>query len=84
VLGQRYTSADGASDGRIEMRTVAAHDGLPTNADCDAESSPECVLTVAGDRANARHVDTFVRGGVPGFVWVDDGTLAALSLQCGG
>ena len=84
VLWQRYTSADGASDGRIEMRTVAAHDGLPTNADCDAESSPECVLTVAGDRANARHVDTFVRGGVPGFVWVDDGTLAALSLQCGG
>ncbi|MCU0673293.1 MAG: MopE-related protein [Myxococcota bacterium] len=84
VLWQRYTSADGASDGRIEMRTVAAHDGLPTNADCDAESSATCVLTVAGQGANARHVDTFVRGTVPGFAWVDDRTLAALALQCGG
>ena len=84
VLWQRYTSADGGSDGRIEMRTVAAHDGLPSNADCDSETNATCVLTVAGQGANARHVDTFMRGSIPGFAWVDDRTLAALSLQCGG
>ncbi|MCB9602543.1 MAG: hypothetical protein H6720_19670 [Sandaracinus sp.] len=84
VLWQRYTSADGRSDGRVELRTVAAHDGLPTNADCDAAASRDCALTVAGATGNARYVDTFDRGGVPGFAWVDDRTLEALTLQCGG
>ncbi|MCB9633322.1 MAG: hypothetical protein H6721_14475 [Sandaracinus sp.] len=35
-------------------------------------------------RRRPRYVDTFDRGGVPGFAWVDDRTLEALALQCGG
>ncbi len=83
VLWRRFTSEDGASDGRIELRTVAADDGMPTNVSCDL-AMESCVQTVAGQGSNARFVDTFVRGGVPGFAWVDDRTLEALTLQCGG
>ena len=80
VTWPRYLAEETEMNGRLRLRSVAAHDGLPIDASCTSECARE--ITRDPGTANVSLGATFTTETGPGFVYLDQDTVEVGALSC--